>query len=84
YVPDRWFYQALAPDLVGLIQREYTPGTNPPVMTVGETDIGLAICFDVIFDDVIRSSVERDVGLYVFQTNNADFRGSDENLQQLA
>ena len=38
YVPDREFYFALAPDLIGL----------------------------------------------VFQTNNADFRGTDENLQQLA
>lgn len=28
YVPDRWFFEALAPDLVGLIQREYTPGSN--------------------------------------------------------
>ncbi|PCE13558.1 apolipoprotein N-acyltransferase [Microbacterium sp. SZ1] len=84
YVPDRWFYEQLAPDLVGLIQREYTPGTNPPVVTVGKTAIGLAICFDVIFDGVIRAGAERDVGLFVFQTNNADFRGSDENLQQLA
>jgi apolipoprotein N-acyltransferase len=84
YVPDRWLYERLAPDLVGLIQREYTAGTNPPVVTVGETDIGLAICFDVIFDDVIRAAAEQDVKLYIFQTNNADFRGSDENLQQLA
>ncbi|WP_231880290.1 apolipoprotein N-acyltransferase [Microbacterium sp. H83] len=84
YVPDRWFYEQLAPDLVGLIQREYTPGTNAPVVTVGKTAIGLAICFDVIFDGVIRAGAERDVGLFVFQTNNADFRGSDENLQQLA
>lgn len=84
YVPDRWLYERLAPDLVGLIQREYTAGRNPPIVTIGETDIGLAICFDVIFDDVIRAAAEQDVKLYVFQTNNADFRGSDENLQQLA
>lgn len=84
YVPDRWLYEKIAPDLVGLIQREYTPGTNPPVVTVGTTRVGLAICFDVIFDDVIRAGVEGGAGLYVFQTNNADFRGSDENLQQLA
>ena len=32
YVPDRWFYEMLAPDLIGLIQREYTPGTNPAVL----------------------------------------------------
>lgn len=84
YVPDRAFYEKIVPDLVGLIQREYTPGTNPPVVTTGGIPIGLAICFDVIFDDVIRAGAESDVQLYVFQTNNADFRGSDENLQQLA
>ncbi|MCT1478463.1 apolipoprotein N-acyltransferase [Microbacterium sp. p3-SID336] len=84
YVPDRWLYEKIAPDLVRLIQREYTPGTNPPIITVGTTRVGLAICFDVIFDDVIRAGVEGGAELYVFQTNNADFRGSDENLQQLA
>ena len=28
YVPDRWFFEPFAPDLIGLIQREYTPGTT--------------------------------------------------------
>lgn len=84
YVPDRWFYQALAPDLIGLIQREYTSGSNPPVIDVAGTRIGLAICFDVIYDNVIHESVTAGAQLYVFQTNNADFRGTDENLQQLA
>lgn len=84
YVPDRWFYEAVAPDLIGLIQREYTPGSNAPVMDVAGARIGLAICFDVIYDNVIRESAMAGAQLYVFQTNNADFRGTDENLQQLA
>ncbi|GAA4195503.1 apolipoprotein N-acyltransferase [Microbacterium oryzae] len=84
YVPDRWLYQAIAPDLIGLIQREYTPGANPPVVTVGGVELGLAICFDVIYDDVIRAGALGGAEAYVFQTNNADFRGTDENLQQLA
>lgn len=84
YVPDRPFFNALAPDLIGLLQREYTPGTNPPVVEVGDTVIGLAICFDVIYDDVIAEGMHAGAELLVFQTNNADFRGTDENLQQLA
>lgn len=84
YVPDRWFYEAIAPDLIGLIQREYTPGSNTPLMNVGSVPVGLAICFDVIYDDVIEDSAAKGAQLYVFQTNNADFRGTDENLQQLA
>lgn len=84
YVPDRAFYNAIAPDLIGLIQREYTPGTDAPVMFVENTAIGLAICFDVIYDDVIREGINGGAEVLVFQTNNADFRGTDENLQQLA
>ncbi|MGX1791732.1 apolipoprotein N-acyltransferase [Microbacterium sp. NPDC055312] len=84
YVPDRDFYYALAPDLIGLIGREYTPGSNPPLVRVDGTGVGLAICFDVIYDEVIRESVTGGAEVLVFQTNNADFRGTDENLQQLA
>ena len=84
YVPDRWFYEALAPDLIGLIQREYTPGTNPPFFDLDGVGVGLAICFDVIYDDVIWSGAQDGAQVYMFQTNNADFRDTDENLQQLA
>jgi apolipoprotein N-acyltransferase len=84
YVPDRWFYEMLAPDLIGLIQREYTPGTNPPFFDVDGIGVGLAICFDVIYDDVIWEGARDGAEVYMFQTNNADFRDTDENLQQLA
>ena len=84
YVPDRWFYELIVPDLVGLIQREYTPGSNPPLVQVGDVGVGLAICFDVIYDAVIWGGARAGAEVFVFQTNNADFRGTDENLQQLA
>ncbi|MBT2500026.1 apolipoprotein N-acyltransferase [Agromyces sp. ISL-38] len=84
YIPDRWFYESLAPDLVGLIQRGYTPGTTPPVFDLGDAVTGLAICFDVIYDELIWQGAREGAELYMFQTNNADFRGTDENEQQLA
>ncbi|KJL37337.1 MULTISPECIES: apolipoprotein N-acyltransferase [Microbacterium] len=84
YVPDRWFYELIVPDLVGLIQREYTPGSSPPLVQVGDVGVGLAICFDVIYDAVIWDGARAGAEVFVFQTNNADFRGTDENLQQLA
>jgi len=84
YVPDRAFFNALAPDLIGLLQRDYTPGTNTPVVDVDDVIVGLAICFDVIYDDVIRASIDSGAEVLVFQTNNADFRGTEENVQQLA
>ena len=83
YVPDRWFFEAIVPDLIGLIQREYTPGSNPPFFDVNGVGVGLAICFDVIYDDVIWEGAQDGAEVYMFQTNNADFRGTDENLQQL-
>lgn len=84
YVPDRWFFEAIAPDLVSLIKREYTPGTNTPFFDINGIGVGLAICFDVIYDDVIWQGARDGAEVYMFQTNNADFRDTDENLQQLA
>ena len=99
YVPNRSFWEPFAPDLIGLIGREYTPGTSAPFFeltgappqTPGPlthdpdgVGIGLAICFDVIYDDVIWDGAHAGAQVYMFQTNNADFRGTDENLQQLA
>ncbi|MCW3494449.1 apolipoprotein N-acyltransferase [Microbacterium sp. SSM24] len=84
YVPDRWLYRMFAPDLIDLIQREYTPGTSSPEFDVDGVGVGLAICFDVIYDDVIWEGARDGAEVYMFQTNNADFRGTNENLQQLA
>lgn len=84
YVPDRWLYRMFAPDLIDLIQREYTPGTSSPEFDIDGVGVGLAICFDVIYDDVIWEGAREGAQVYMFQTNNADFRGTNENLQQLA
>jgi apolipoprotein N-acyltransferase len=84
YVPDRGFYAAIAPDLIGMIGRDYTPGSNAPVFDVDGVLAGLAICFDVIYDGLVWEGAHDGAEVYLFQTNNADFRGTDENLQQLA
>jgi apolipoprotein N-acyltransferase len=84
YIPDRWLYGAIVPGLVDLLVREYTPGADSPVVDLGQASVGLAICFDVAFDDVIQEGAHDGAQVFMFQTNNADFRGTDENLQQLA
>ena len=84
YVPNRPIFEFFAPDLIGLIQREYTPGTAPPFFDVAGVGVGLAICFDVIYDDVVWDGANAGAEVFMFQTNNADFRGTSENLQQLA
>lgn len=84
YVPDRWMYEAIAPGLIGMLEREYVPGTETPRLNVDGVAAGLAICFDVVFDDALAESVLGGSQVHLFQTNNADFRGTDEHLQQLA
>lgn len=89
YVPHRSFYEALVPDLVGLIGRELVPGTGSPVLSFvtggGEAvTVGVAICYDIIDDGLGRDSVTAGATWLVSPTNNADFGRTDELDQQLA
>ena len=97
YMPDRPFFHALAPDLVDLVQLEYRAGTRPAVLEVpgasGSFAAGIAICFDIVFDDhavammdppADGSSAGEPAQVIFAQTNNADFGRTDESAQQLA
>ncbi len=46
--------------------------------------LGLAICFEVAYDDIVRDPVERGAEVLVVPTNNATFGQTDESTQQLA
>ena len=83
YVPDRWFFSKLAPSLIGLLQRDYTPGTKPNVLPVAGIRAGIAVCFDIVDDGLTRDMARGGAQVILAQTNNADFSGTDENLQQL-
>lgn len=89
YMPNRDFFHSLVPELVDLVQLDYSHGTLSPVIEVplggsGESIwAGLAICFDIIFDDQ-AVVMDRDQAQIIFaQTNNADFGRTDESAQQL-
>ncbi|WP_156761916.1 apolipoprotein N-acyltransferase [Microbacterium karelineae] len=84
YVPQRELYARIVPDLIAMIQREYEPGDDSPTVDVDGATVGLAICFDVLFDQLVAEGIADGAQVLMFQTNNADFRGTDENLQQLA
>jgi apolipoprotein N-acyltransferase len=91
YVPDRWFWRMFAPDLIDLIGREYTPGTTDSVLDVGSAKTGgrsvlagIAICFDIVDDELLRQMVREGAQVVFAQTNNADFGFTDESVQQLA
>ncbi|WP_166872319.1 apolipoprotein N-acyltransferase [Salinibacterium sp. ZJ450] len=84
YVPDRAFFESLAPDLIGLIGREYSPGTTDGVFDLGGVIAGINICFDIFDDQLLTESVEQGAEIIFAQTNNADFGRTDESVQQLA
>ncbi|HEY0249053.1 MAG TPA: apolipoprotein N-acyltransferase [Gryllotalpicola sp.] len=84
YIPDRAFFHALAPSLVDLVQRDYTPGTRPNVFTIDGLTAGISICFDIIDDRQIPLMIHGGAQLILAQTNNADFGKTEENVQQLA
>lgn len=88
YMPNREFFRALVPELVDLVQLDYTPGELPAVFDVdtaaGDVRTGLAICFDIIFDQQAVAMVGDGAEVILAQTNNADFGRTDESAQQLA
>jgi apolipoprotein N-acyltransferase len=66
------------------VPRSYLPGDKPGIMTVGGVRIADVICFEVAYDDTVRSSVLGDGGVIVVQTNNATYGWTAQPDQQLA
>lgn len=87
YMPNRAFFHALVPDLVDLVQLEYSFGERPAVLPVdtskGPIETAFAICFDIIFDNQAVEMVNGGAELILAQSNNADFGRTDESVQQL-
>ncbi|WP_010202411.1 apolipoprotein N-acyltransferase [Salinibacterium sp. PAMC 21357] len=84
YVPNRDFWSQFAPDLIGLIARDYTVGTSDMVFDVSGTTVGVNICFDIVDDQILTESVEQGARVIIASSNNADFGRTDESAQQLA
>lgn len=84
FMPHRSFYRALVPDLVDLVQLDYTAGDSSGVVRVAGVTAGIAICFDIIFDDLAVDMIDQGAEIVLAQSNNADFGTTDESVQQLA
>ena len=67
-----------------LVPRDFVSGTTPGIMTVGGVKIATVICFEVAYDDMVRSSVLGDGGVLVVQTNNATYGWTDQPGEQMA
>ena len=84
YVPDREFYALLAPDLIGMIGREYSPGERSNVLAIDGHRYGVFICYDIVDDYLARDAARDGAEVLLAPTNNADFARTDESAQQLA
>jgi apolipoprotein N-acyltransferase len=84
YVPDRDFWYALAPDLVGLVSRGYAFGSRDGIFEFEGSKLGVLICFEIAIDDIGRELIAEGAEIILSQTNNADFGRSDETFQQAA
>lgn len=87
YIPYRDFFRLFS-DKVDLVARDFAAGDEPGVMTVpvagGDLVLGIAICFEVVVDDLMRENVREGAEVLFVPTNNATFGFTDESEQQLA
>jgi apolipoprotein N-acyltransferase len=73
--------------LIKLQPADFHPGHSVVVFKVGTIRLGDVICYEVGFDDLVRSEVAAHANLLTVQTNDATFEvdgQTGETLQQLA
>ncbi len=86
YIPLRGFV-SLFTSLPSLQPINYTPGSQAVVFRVGQIRLGDVICYEVGFDNLVRSEVAAGANLLTVQSNDADFEidgQSGESSQQVA
>jgi apolipoprotein N-acyltransferase len=83
YIPSRGFFRHFS-DKVDLVARDFVAGHKVGELQLGPAKVGIAICFEVAYDSLLRDTVDHGAQLLVVQTNNATFGYTDEASQQLA
>ena len=84
-IPYRRFLE-LFTSLPLLQPHDFTPGHRAVVFGIGKVKLGDVICYEVGFDNLVRSEVTAGANLLAVQTNDADFEldgQQGETLQQL-
>ena len=89
FIPWRPFFRLLS-DQVDRVTTDMLAATNPPVIELeserlGRTVVlGVGICFEVAYDEIMRDAVNHGAEILVIPTNNASFGYSAQSTQQLA
>jgi apolipoprotein N-acyltransferase len=72
YIPFRGLISSFS-SLPSLQPVNFTPGRAPVVFDIGTIRLGDVICYEVGFDDLVRSEVNAGANLLALQSNDADF-----------
>jgi apolipoprotein N-acyltransferase len=86
YIPFRSIISKIT-SLTQLQPINYTPGRSNYVFRLGQIRLGDVICYEIGFDDLVRSDVKDGANLLAMQTNDATFERdgqTGETGQQLA
>ncbi|MEP6560237.1 MAG: apolipoprotein N-acyltransferase [Nakamurella sp.] len=83
YIPYRSFFRIFS-DKVDLVRGTFLPGGTPGNLEVAGVNLGDVICFEVVYDDLVRDVVQGGAQVLVVQTNNATFGYTNETYQQQA
>ena len=83
YMPYRSFFRLFS-DKVDLQHGEFLPGRRVGTLDLAGVKVGDVICFEVVYDDIVRDVVDGGAQVLVVQTNNATFGWTNETYQQLA
>ena len=82
YIPYRKVFRLFSPyvDRAG----DFVPGNGGSAVDVGPARVGIAICSEVMFDDLVRQGVQSGAQLLAVPTNNATFGFTEMTYQQQA
>ncbi|MGH3720178.1 MAG: apolipoprotein N-acyltransferase [Pseudonocardiaceae bacterium] len=82
YMPYRDFFRLFSPyvDRAG----DFVPGDGAGAVDIGPVRVGIATCYEVVFDDLVRQSVRSGAQLLAVPTNNATFGFTEMTYQQQA
>ncbi len=82
YVPYRSFFMGLAPDMIGLIGWDMSPGTRDGVFDIKKNvRVGSLICFEATIDELGYDLVDNGAQAIMIQTNSSDFGKSEQGVQ---
>lgn len=83
YMPYREFFRIFS-DKVDLLQSEFLPGSRPGNLQLAGVNVGDVICFEIVYDGIVRDVIDGGAQVLVVQTNNATFGYTNETWQQQA